>query len=433
MINPNDVNLIVFDADGTITPSLPAVYESIKRAFKKLGWQVNFSPEEIIRFFGLPASSAEGTLYEFITPPDSHLSAAEVREKVRAEDESAFRDILEPYPGVKETLATLRKRGYRLAQYSNSDAGYLDLVMSTLGLREYYDHIECIQDNGLTKPQLVQKIKEKFGGLAAAVVGDRVHDIEAARGTGSLSVGTLFGYGGEEPMQADVTIDKFDDLLSIFDRRIPVFENILNAVTRKRQADKAFVIGVNGIDCSGKSVFARALDSYLRSRGHRTQMIQLDDFHNPREIRYAGKDQAENYFKHSFNIDLIIEKLLSPVSRKEDISTRLTLLNMDSDKYDIARDYSVNRNTIVILEGVFIFRKELAPYIDHKVFLEITFDECKKRAKVRDLQASVEKYDVKYIPAQLKYLGEYPPLRLADIIIDNSNWEYPKITSSREQ
>jgi HAD superfamily hydrolase (TIGR01549 family) len=433
MINPYDVNLIIFDMDGTIIASLPAVYESIKRAFKKIGWPVTFSAQEINKFFGITTASTKGSLYEFITPPGSHLSLEEVRERVRAEYKGTFRDMLEPFPGVKETLATLRKRGYKLAQYTNATTMYLDIVMSTLGIREYYDHIECVQDNGLTKTQLVQKIRDKFGGLKAAVVGDRVHDIEAARETGSLSVGVMFGYGGDEPKQADITIDKFDDLLSIFDRRLPIFELIMDAIKNKKQADKAFVIGVNGIDCSGKSAFANALEEYLKLKGHQTQLIQLDDFHNPRKIRYAGKDQAENYFKRSFNTELIVEKLLLPVSRKKDVSTNLTLLNVDSDKYDIVRDYSVNRNTIVIFEGVFIFRQELAPYIDYKVFLDITFDECKKRAGVRDIQASVEKYDVKYIPAQLKYLGEYPPHQTSDLVIDNTDWEYPKITSSRER
>jgi phosphoglycolate phosphatase len=427
MINPNDVNLIIFDIDGTITPSLPAVYESIRRAFKKLGWPVNFSAEEIKRFFGVPTSSNQGDLYDFITPPDSHLSVPEVRERVRAEYEDTFPDILKPYPGVKETLATLRKRGYKLAQYSNASTHYLNFVISTLGIREYYDHIECIQDNNLTKLKLVEKIRDKFGGLTAAVVGDRFHDIEAARATSSLAIGALFGYGGEEPKQADITINKFDDLLSIFDRRIPIFEEILKAVKREKQVDKAFVIGVNGIDCSGKSVFSKALEAFLKAKGHDTQLIELDDFHNPRKIRYAGENQAENYFQRSFNISLIIKKLLSPIYQKKIVSTELTLLNVDSDKYDLTKKYSVKRNTIVIFEGVFIFRKELAPYIDYKIFLDIPFNECKRIAKVRDIQASMEKYDAKYIPAQVQYLNEYPPRKVADMIIDNTDWEYPKI------
>lgn len=102
MINPNDVNLIIFDMDGTIVPSLPAVYESIKRAFKKLGWPVDFSAGEINKFFGVTTASTKGGLYEFITPPYSHLSIPEVRERVRAEYDGAFRDMAQSYPGVRK-------------------------------------------------------------------------------------------------------------------------------------------------------------------------------------------------------------------------------------------------------------------------------------------------------------------------------------------
>ncbi len=226
MINPNDVNLIIFDMDGTIVPSLPAVYESVKRAFKKLGWAVEFSPEDINRFFGVTTASTKGGLYEFITPPDSHLTIPEVRERVRSEYAGAFREIAEPYPGVRETLKTLRKRGYKLAQYSNASTMYRDIVMSSLDISDYFDYIECIQENNLTKPELVRKIRERFGGAATAIVGDRCHDIDAARETGCLSIGALYGYGGDEPEKADIAIKKFDDLLEIFDRRLPPSKRI---------------------------------------------------------------------------------------------------------------------------------------------------------------------------------------------------------------
>jgi phosphoglycolate phosphatase-like HAD superfamily hydrolase/uridine kinase len=432
MINPNDVNLIIFDMDGTILPSLPAVYESIKRAFTKLGWPVTFSSEEINQFFGVTTASTKGGLYEFITPPDSHLLIPEVREKVRIEYESTFRDIAQPYPGVKETLKTLRERGYKLAQYTNASTMYLNTVMSTLDIREYFDYIECIQDNNLTKPKLVQKIRGKFGGLTAAVVGDRIHDIEAARDTNSLSIGVLFGYGGEEPEQADIIINKFDDLLSIFDRRLPIFERILKEAGERKQKDKAFVIGINGIDGAGKTQFAESLEKYLIAHKHKTQAIHLDDFHNPKAIRYARKNQAENYYNSSFDVSLIVEKLLSPIHKRNTLSSSLKVLNLSTDKYDIKRDYAIDRNTIVIIEGVFLFRKQLSPYIDYKVFLDIPFGESKSRARARDSEEVINKYDGKYLPAQAKYLEEYPPSQVADMDIDNTNWEYPTIKHIRK-
>jgi HAD superfamily hydrolase (TIGR01549 family) len=427
MINPNDVNLIIFDMDGTIIHSLPVVYESIKRAFAKLGWPVTFSAEEINRFFGVSVASTAGGLYEFITPPESHLSISEVREKVRAEYEDSFREMAQPYSGVKETLKTLRKRGYKLAQYTNASTRYLDIVMSTLDIREYFDYIECIQENNLTKIELVRKIREKFGGPTAAVVGDRCHDIEAARDTDSLSVGVLFGYGGQEPEEANLTINKFDELLSIFDRRLPIFERILNDINRKKLKNKAFVIGINGIDGAGKTKFAESLEKFLISRNYKTQAIHLDDFHNPRALRYAGENQVENYYNRSFNISLIIEKLLAPLRRNSAFSTRLTVLDLPTDKYSIEKEYSFNHNTIVIFEGVFLFRKELSPYIDYKIFLDIPFEESLKRAGARDSEEIFNKYESKYLPAQAKYLQEYPSRQVADMVIDNTDWEQPHI------
>ena len=433
MINPNEVNLIIFDMDGTIIPSLPAVYESIKRTFTKLGWPVTFSPEEINQFFGITTSSTVGGLYEFITPADSHLSIPEVREKVRAEYEETFRDMAQAYPGVKETLATLRKRGYKLAQYTNASTMYLGIVMSALDIREYFDYIECIQDNNLTKPELVSKIREKFGGLTAAVVGDRSHDIEAARETNSLSIGALFGYGGDEPEQADITINKFDDLLSVFDRRLPIFERILKEAGEKKQKDKALVIGINGIDGAGKTHFTESLGTFLKAKGYPTQLIQIDDFHNPKAIRYAGKDQADNYYHKSFNINLIVEKLLSPIKERRPLSLNYTALDLNTDEFEIDRTYNIDQNTMVIFEGVFLFREKLAPYIDYKVFLDIPLEESKRRAIIRDSEADVKKYDKKYLPAQVKYMEKYPAAVVSDMIINNTNWEYPKIKSINKE
>jgi HAD superfamily hydrolase (TIGR01549 family) len=433
MINPNNVNLIIFDMDGTIVPSLPAVYESIKRAFTKLGWAVNFSAEDINKFFGMPLTTPGGGLYDFITPSDSHLTIPEVREKVLEEYANTFSEMAQPYPGVRETLVTLKKRGYRLAQYTNASTSYLAMIMSTLDTGKYFDYIECVRENNLTKPELVKKIRDRFGGLTTAVVGDRFHDIDAARETNSLAIGVLFGYGGEEPEKSDITIGSFDELLAIFDRKLPIFEKILGEIERRKGKNRPFVAGISGIDGAGKTEFAEALERFLIARNYKTQVIHLDDFHHPKVLRYAGKDQADNYFNRSFNINLIVEKLLKPIRRKGVYFTKLTVLDYRIDKYDIEREYSFNQNTMVIFEGVFLFRKELTPYIDYKIYLDITFEESKKRAKDRDPEEVVKKYEGKYLPAQAKYLEKYPPEKTADIIIDNANWEYPKISFFHEK
>jgi len=427
MINPNDVKLIIFDMDGTIIPSLEIVYEVIKRAFAGFGWELKYSAEDINQFIG----TVSGELYQYIIPPEHSSRWEELRDRARAEYGGIFRESAETFPGVRETLTALRKRGYKLVLYSNASTLYFDVVTSSLNILDYFDYAECVHENDLTKSELVRKIREKFGGLDTAIVGDRFHDIEAARETDSLSVGVLFGYGGNEPERADITISSFEELLFIFDRKLPIFEMILGEIDRRKPANRPFVVGITGIDSSGKTMFTGALANYLVARNRKVQVINLDDFHNPREVRYAGENQADNYYHRSFNIQTVIENLLIPVHRKGEHSVTLKLLNLPTDRYEIEKKFSFNRDTIVLFEGVFLFRKELAEYIDLKVFLEIPFNESKIRAVERDPEVVLNKYDTKYLPAQARYLEEYPLRDSADIVIDNTDWEFPSVKSPR--
>jgi uridine kinase len=221
--------------------------------------------------------------------------------------------------------------------------------------------------------------------------------------------------------------------LIIFERRQPIYQKILAEIEKRKDKNKPFVVGITGIDGAGKTRFAEDLQRFIIARGLKTQAIHLDDFHNPREIRYSGKNQADNYFNKSFNINLIVEKLLKPLSRKRAFSTRMTVLDYYTDRYDTEREFTFNPDTIVIFEGVFLFRKELAPYIDYKIHLDITFEESKRRAKERDPEAVLARYDEKYLPAQAEYLKKYPPEETADMVIDNSDWEHPHLKHEKSK
>jgi uridine kinase len=225
-----------------------------------------------------------------------------------------------------------------------------------------------------------------------------------------------------------------------FNKRQSVFEAVLKQVATRKRKDKAFIVGITGIDCSGKTSFAESLEKFLVSRGINTQLLHLDDYHNPMAYRYSSEDQAHNYFNKSFNIGKIVDELLIPIQQKKAFTTRLTLLNVETDKYEVEKEYSINPDTIVIFEGVFLFRKEFSPYLDLKIFLDISFEECIQRAWKRDsedfsqrygdIEEVNKRYEGKYIPAQRKYLAEYPPADTADLIIDNTDWEHPKIVTS---
>lgn len=429
MIFPRDIKLLIFDLDGTIFKSDKLTFEIVKKAFSQMGLNDKISKEDIAKHLGEPSDD----FYKNILPQGKSSLRKDLMEKMRKQYKpSIMKKFGCAFSDVVKTLKFLRERGRKLALYSNCSCQYFDCILSFLGIRKYFDYLECKGENNLTKIALVQKIQNQFPNLKAAVIGDRASDIEAASVNNILSIGALYGYGRNEALKADIAINKFSELLNIVvNKKLLIFEKILEEIKRKKKSNKAFVVGINGIDASGKTKFTESFQEFLVNRNYKTQVINLDDFHNQKNIRYSGKNEAENYYNKSFNIKTIVEKLLIPLCQENNFSVELTLLNLHTDKYEIRKTFSFQKDTIVLFEGVFLFRKELLPYIDYKIFLDISFGRSKNRARIRDIpilgSGVLKKYDKKYLPAQKKYLKEFPFLKIVDIVIDNSDWKSPKI------
>ena len=204
----NNVNLLIFDFDGTLCLSDEAVLKVLRKAFSENGIDVAVDKNKIISNAGKPAEQ----FYKSILGSEySHLWK-ELSDKY----DSTIPQFETVISGVKETLETLRNRNYNLALYSNCAVEYFNGIFRFLKIKDYFDYTECVGENNLTKTELVGKIISKFPNSKSATVGDRIHDIEAAKENNILSVGALYGYGKDEPKKADVTINKFSDLLDIF-------------------------------------------------------------------------------------------------------------------------------------------------------------------------------------------------------------------------
>ena len=94
----------------------------------------------------------------------------------------------------------------------------------------------------------------------------------------------------------------------------------------------------------------------------------------------------------------------------------------------------VNIQSVLILEGVFIFRQEILPYVDVRIFIDVDFRTVLSRVMIRDLsifgsrENVEERYRQKYIPGQELYLDEVDPKSIADVVIDNNDCLNPIVT-----
>lgn len=93
------------------------------------------------------------------------------------------------YPGVKEALACLRARGYRLWLLSNAQRAFIDFELPHLGLEELFDGVYISSDHRCRKPDarfFSALIKEQgLDPVRCLMIGnDRETDIAGANGFG---------------------------------------------------------------------------------------------------------------------------------------------------------------------------------------------------------------------------------------------------------
>lgn len=216
-----------------------------------------------------------------------------------------------------------------------------------------------------------------------------------------------------------------------------VFENLSNAILGY-QKDSPVLVGIDGVDASGKTTMADILAYELRESGRQIIRASIDGFHNPKATRYRkGRNSPIGYYQDSFNYPLVIEALLKPL-KCGDLRYREAAFDYRiDDKVDMPVKRA-EKNAVLIMDGIFLFRPELTAYWDIKIFLDVCFDVVLQRAlkRARD-RGSVESerdiidaYKRRYIPGQRLYFEEANPRDKADIVVDNNDYENPVMLRS---
>ena len=193
------IDLVVFDLDGTLADSLPDITNAANYACRSLGLPEH-SAEAIRQMIG----GGERKLVErFLGPGREGLL------------EEAFRlyldyysrhvgDFTHLYPGVKETLPHLR--GKKLAVLSNKRQSLSEEVLRVTGISPFFAAVRGGGEELPLKPSpepLLALIKEVQGDPARTLmVGDKPGDIVAGKGAGTLTLGVTYGYGEPSALEA---------------------------------------------------------------------------------------------------------------------------------------------------------------------------------------------------------------------------------------
>ncbi len=179
-----------------------------------------------------------------------------------------------------------------------------------------------------------------------------------------------------------------------------MIENIIAAIDDMAPG-MPVVIGINGLDCSGKTTFAGTLYEELQGRNVKSALLHIDDYNNHEVQKLIYEDHEKGNFS---------EELLDRYYQ-------------DSIHYDDVADAIISsrsRHDVTIIEGVFLFRDCLAPLLDIRVFLPIAVDMARTRYTIRKQQlgdsrdASV--FDDIWLPAFQRYCRAEQPEEKCDFL-----------------
>ncbi len=204
----NDVDLIVFDLDGTVLDTALYIVLNYVTLFEKYHVKmpsltdfVYFSGPPLVEIFDryLPGIPKEGLLKEF--------------EEFSLRNSNRFSSL---YDGEIEVLSKLKKVGYRLAILTSKRRRPTMDNLSHFDLVKYFDDILALEDYPRPKPDPcgidILLDRSKVDRDKAFIIGDSLSDIQCGRNAHIRTGLVTFGLKKTDGIDADERYGSYADI-----------------------------------------------------------------------------------------------------------------------------------------------------------------------------------------------------------------------------
>lgn len=205
------MDAIFLDIDGTLWDSTYTVAEAWNEVLEKKP-EINLviTSDLLKTLFGRPLPEIASAIF---ADYDKETQIKLIDECCEKEHEflDAKPGII--FEGVVETIRKLAKK-YPVCIVSNCEAGYIELVMDKLGIKDCITDFECPGYSGLAKGDNIKLVMDRNNYKDIVYVGDTQGDYEATRKAGVPFVFCKYGFG--KPEGYEYSVEKFSELLNLF-------------------------------------------------------------------------------------------------------------------------------------------------------------------------------------------------------------------------
>ena len=242
---------VVFDLDGTLFDAEEGIVSSVVKAMKEMGLEIP-QGAQLRQVVGPPLRYS---FHDLLNVPSERLDEAADRYAHIFRSEGMYRYSV--YPGIRTMLRVLKENGIYVALASSKPQELCEHILQVYCLQHYFDRVIGETDNHakLGKPEMIRRaLPEHY--WRAAMVGDRLYDMEGAKAAGVDGVGAVYGCGSVEELQnagATLLVSDADELRELLCPGAAV--------------PRGFFLSMEGPDGCGKTTQANLLEQSLRQLG----------------------------------------------------------------------------------------------------------------------------------------------------------------------
>jgi phosphoglycolate phosphatase len=208
---------ILFDLDGTIMDSQEGILWTMRQTLTALECEVP-KPDDLFGWIGPPFPSS---LRRFTNLDDAGIQRAVELYRDFYDQKGSLMSA--PFPGMVELIENLHQRGVVLGLATSKPRTAALRMLKRIGIDRFFDARGCASDDETrgTKEEVISDALAELAPLGIGVsdlvmVGDRIHDFEAASALGIKSIAVTWGYGDEEERQeATIIAESVGDLALI--------------------------------------------------------------------------------------------------------------------------------------------------------------------------------------------------------------------------
>ena len=207
------ISVVLFDVDGTIVDSAPAVMNAFRGALSDYDLPIP-DDQRLRTYVGPPL------WYSFSDLGYEGELLAHLVSGYRARYQAHYLDP-EPFPGVIELLHDLHRAGIPLATATSKQAPMALAQMEHLGLSEVFDVIAgATPDPASSKATVIREALTRLEARGVdtshpVIIGDSIWDVRGAQEAGIPVIGVGWGYATEDGLdEADAVCETVEELHS---------------------------------------------------------------------------------------------------------------------------------------------------------------------------------------------------------------------------